>query len=45
MDDWIVLAAVSIQDGAVTQIDNTIRRRVVSVPTLLERLACLLPPK
>lgn len=40
-DDWVVLAAVSIQDGSVTQVDNTVRRWVVTVPTLLERLGCL----
>lgn len=39
-DNWVVLAALRWQPGASLQIENSVRRRVVNLSTLVERLGC-----
>jgi hypothetical protein len=40
-DSWVVLAAVTVTSAGSVSIDNGVRRRIVNLSTLVERLACL----
>ena len=40
-DSWVVLAAITVTSSGSISIDNSVRRRIVNLSTLVERLACL----